>query len=365
VRRAARWLFLALRLAAAVGALRQLIRAGRTVARIEAAPNAPAPPGGVTVVVPARNEAGRIRPCLDRLRADSAIHEVIVVDDHSDDGTADVARTTGARVISAEALPSGWAGKCWALQQGIEAATTEWVVTLDADTEPTPGLASALVARATKDGFGFLTVAGRFVCPTWLLQMLHPSLLTTLVYRYGPPGATSSVVPERMMANGQCMALRRAKFLADGGFHPVSASLVEDVALARSLSRRGWSVGFLDAGPALTVAMHADAKDAWRGWGRSLPLGGVASKQEQAEGLGVVWLAQALPLVRLLTGRGDLLDGTLALARLGTLAGTRRAYEQPSRAYWLSPLADIAVALRLTQSTLRPERTWRGRTYPT
>jgi dolichol-phosphate mannosyltransferase len=365
VRRAARLLFLALRLAAAFGALRQLIRAGRTEAPIEAVPNAPAPSGGVTVVIPARNEARRITPCLDRLRGDAAVHEVIVVDDHSDDDTADVARSLGARVISAESLPSGWAGKCWALQQGIEAATTEWVVTLDADTEPLPGLASALVARATKDGFGFLTVAGRFLCPTWLLQVLHPSLLTTLVYRYGPPGAALPGVPKRMMANGQCMTLRRVDFLADGGFHPVAASMVEDVALARLLSSRGWSVGFLDASPALAVAMHADAKDAWRGWGRSLPLGGVASKREQAEGLGVVWLAQALPLLRLLSGRGDLLDGVMALARLGTLAGTRRAYEQPSAAYWLSPLADIPVALRLTQSTLRPERTWRGRTYPT
>jgi dolichol-phosphate mannosyltransferase len=351
-------------MAAAVGAMRQLIRAGRTVAPIEAAPNAPAPPGGVTVVIPARNEARRITPCLDHLRADSAIHEVIVVDDHSDDGTAEVARSLGARVISAETLPTGWAGKCWALQQGIEAATTEWVVTLDADTEPLPGLASALVARATKDGFKLLTVAGRFRCPTWLLQTLHPSLLTTLVYRYGPPGAESPAVPQRMMANGQCMTFRRAEFLAAGGFHPVADSLVEDVALARSLSDKGWSVGFLDAGPALTVTMHANAADAWRGWGRSLPLGGVASKREQTEGLGVVWLAQALPLIRLLTGRADLLDGVMALARLGTLAGTRRAYEQTSPAYWLSPLADIPVAMRLTQSTLRHERTWRGRTYP-
>ena len=72
-----------------------------------------------------------------------------------------------------------------------------------------------------------------------------------------------------------------------------------------------------------------------------------------------------LPRGRLLSGRGDLLDGVMALARLGTLAGTRRAYDNPSRAYWLSPLADVPVALRLTQSTLRPERTWRGRTYPT
>jgi dolichol-phosphate mannosyltransferase len=360
-----RWLFFGVRALAAFAALRQLIGAAKTVAPIEAAPDAPAPEDGVTVVVPARDEELRIRPCLELLRRDPAIAEVIVVDDHSTDATAELARSLGARVVTAQALPDGWAGKCWALQQGVEAATTEWVVTLDADTEPTPGLVAALVARATSDNVRFLTVAGRFLCPTRLLQVLHPSLLTSLVYRYGPPGRATPVKPGRMMANGQCMALRRSEFLVSGGFHPVSGSLVEDVALARSLSARGWSVGFLDAGPALSVAMHTDAKDAWRGWGRSLPLGGVATRQEQAEGLGIVWFAQALPLVRLLTGRGDPLDAVMAFARLGTLAGTRRAYEKPSALYWLSPLADIPVALRLTQSTLRPERSWRGRTYPT
>jgi dolichol-phosphate mannosyltransferase len=365
VRRAGRWLFFGVRAVAALGALRQLMGAAKTVAPIEAAPNAPSPDGGVTVVVPARDEELRIRPCLERLRQDPTITEVIVVDDHSTDNTAALARSLGARVVTAQALPAGWAGKCWALQQGVEVATTEWVVTLDADTEPTPGLVAALVARATNDGFGFLTVSGRFLCPTRLLQILHPSLLTTLVYRYGPPGGTRPATAGRMMANGQCMALRRSEFLDSGGFHVVSGSLVEDVALARSLSAQGWSVGFLDAGPALLVAMHADAKDAWKGWGRSLPLGGVATPREQAEGLGIVWFAQALPLVRLLMGLGDPLDVVMALARLGTLAGTRRAYEKPPALYWLSPLADIPVALRLTQSTLRPERSWRGRTYPT
>ena len=363
MKRLLRWMFVLARLVAAGAALRNLARAARVAEPINTDTTLSAPNGGVTVVVPARNEAMRIAPCLQRLCADPTVHEVIVVDDHSTDDTATIARSFGATVVDATPLPVGWAGKCWALQQGIEVASTTWIVTLDADTEPNVGLAAALVARATKDDLDFLTVAGRFTCPTKLLQMLHPSLLTTLVYRYGPPGAAPTSA-SRAMANGQCMTVRRSEFLAQGGFDSVADSLVEDVALARHLSRKGWRVGFLDAAPALTVAMHTNAVDAWKGWGRSLPLGGVAGPLEQAEGLGIVWLAQALPLLRLMTGHSDSLDAVLLLARCGTLVGTKRAYRDVSKGYWLSPLADAAVAVRLTQSTLRPERTWRGRTYP-
>jgi dolichol-phosphate mannosyltransferase len=78
----------------------------------------------------------------------------------------------------------------------------------------------------------------------------------------------------------------------------------------------------------------------------------------------VVWLALALPLPRLLTRRGDPLDVALAGLRLVVLAALAPAYRCRGAAWWLSPLADVAVAARLTAGALRPGRTWRGRTYP-
>jgi dolichol-phosphate mannosyltransferase len=317
----------------------------------------------VTVVIPARNERNRIESCLRSVVGAPGVREVIVVDDESTDGTAEFAASLGARIVAAGPLPDGWAGKAWALQQGIEAAETEWIVTLDADTDPNSRLPAALVARCRADGWHLLTVAGRFRTPTPGLSALHPSLLTTLVYRYGPPGSAARSRPDRTMANGQCTAFRRAHLLDSHALFHVRSSLVEDVALARHVAAIGWNVGFLDAADLLTVNMHTDARDAWNGWGRSLPLGGVASSREQAAGLAVVGLTMALPVVRLLTKRADKLDAIALLMRIGTLAGTKRAYESVSPFYWLSPLADPLVAARLTQSTLRPERTWRGRTY--
>jgi dolichol-phosphate mannosyltransferase len=111
----------------------------------------PRAPGTVSVVVPARDEAHRITPLLEALRNDPDVHEVLVVDDHSTDGTAGVARTLGARVLPAPALPEGWVGKPWALQHGLEHAVGDVVLTLDADVGPSPG-SSARWPRRWRSG---------------------------------------------------------------------------------------------------------------------------------------------------------------------------------------------------------------------
>jgi len=321
------------------------------------------PMQSISVVVPARDEAERIGPLLDAIVDAPGVDEVIVVDDQSSDTTATIARHAGATVISGALLPEGWAGKAWALQQGIAAASSDWVVTLDADTRPDLRLPTALVARAVADRLDLLTVGGRFECPTPGSRWLHPAMLTTLVYRFGPPGAPPPR-PERMMANGQCMAVPRDAFLAAGGMERVRAEVVEDLALARCLATDGHRVGFLDAGELLSVRMFESFADAWKGWGRSLALPGVEPRGRQLFDLAIVVLAQVLPLPRLLLRRGDVIDVVLALTRLGTLAGTRRAYERNDALYWLSPLADPLAAAAIARGIARQGRqTWRGRSY--
>ena len=365
--RIARRALLIARLIAGATALTRLARAARRADPIVAAPShAPDPiDRRITVVVPARNEASRIEPCLRAVLGAPGVAEVIVVDDQSTDDTAAIAIRRGARVVDGTPLPAGWVGKPWALQQGLDGATTEWVVTFDADTEPDAARPAALVARAEADGWDLLTAGARFVCPTPRLQALHPAMLATLVYRFGPPGGARPARPARTMANGQCTAFRRDALVAAGGFVGAAGHLTDDIALARHLARAGWRVGFLDATALVRVRMHESAADAWRNWGRSLPMPDVTGPAWQAADLAVVWLAQALPLPRLLLGRGDVLDAVLLATRLGTHAGLAPAYERTSRSrwWWLAPLLDLPVAARLTQAALRPERTWRGRTY--
>ena len=123
-------------------------------------------------------------------------------------------------------------------------------------------------------------------------------------------------------------------------------------------------MALLDGTSLLDVRMYESAHDAWTGWGRSLALPGVEPRARQVLDTITVWLAQALPLPRIVLGLADPLDVLLVVLRLGTLAGTARAYTRTDLAYWTSPLADVPAAIRLSASVLHPSRTWRGRTYP-
>jgi dolichol-phosphate mannosyltransferase len=166
------------------------------------------------------------------------------------------------------------------------------------------------------------------------------------------------------MANGQCTAFRRQALVDAGGFTAAAGHLTDDIALVRALAARGWRSALLDGTAVLRVRMHTDVVDAWTSWGRSLPMPDVTSAPWQALDAITLVVAQALPLPRLLLGWGDALDLGLLTLRLGTLAGTARAYEQSDLPYWLSPLADPAAVGRVLWGALRPGRTWRGRTYP-
>lgn len=353
----------AARLAAGVAAAARIARGARRRPPLVPQPHGQVP-GAVSVVIPARDEERRIGPALAALAVDPQVSEVVVVDDCSTDRTAEVAAGAGARVVAGQPLPEGWVGKPWALQQGLESATGEWLVTLDADVEPAPGLVGAMVGAAHDQGWDHLSAGGRFVCDTPGQRLLHPALLATLVYRFGPPGVAAIPSRWRLVANGQCTVTRRATLVAQGGYRPIAGHLTDDVALARHLASAGWRVGFVDGTRLFEVRMHSSAAEVWRDWGRSLPMPDVTSTRWKVLDLAVVWLALALPLPRLLARRGDRWDAALVAVRLGVLAATASAYRQRGPAYWLSPLADVAAAARVTGGMVRPGTTWRGRTYP-
>jgi dolichol-phosphate mannosyltransferase len=268
-----------------------------------------------------------------------------------------------ANVVTGRPLPPRWAGKAWALQQGLVAATGEWVVMLDADTRPSPELPRALVARALADGTDLISAAGRFDCPTRALRWLHPALLTTLVYRGGIPGAARAGPVHRRVGNGQCVAARRRTLRDAGVFGAVAHHTVEDVALFRAMATAGYTVGFVDASELLTVRVYETATDAWTGWGRSLALSGVDPLLRQLGDLAVLAVAQALPLVRLLARRADVLDLVLGVLRLGTLFGTASAYRRRDAGFWLSPTADVLAVAAVGRGILTRQERWRGRSY--
>jgi len=331
----------------------------------------------LTVVVPVLNEERRVGACLDALAACGPhVAAIAVVDGGSTDRTREIVATAAARdgrvrFVAAPTAPPGWNNKAWNIAVGVADARTPWIGTVDADVRVGPCVLATAVARAERDGLDALSVATKQRLPDAASALLHPALLTTLVYRNGLPNAIARE-PSRVLANGQVFVARRGALQRTGAIDEARASRCEDVTIARVLAARGGRVGFFE-GDAV-VCMHASWHDCAASWPRSLTLrDAFVSNARLARELAEVILAQALPLPTLLAlvllrrrarwARASIAcAAALVVTRAGVLAGTRRAYVAPSPLYWLSPLADVAAAALLVVSALRRTHRWRGRT---
>jgi dolichol-phosphate mannosyltransferase len=348
----------------------RLLRGARGTRIVPAAPV----PGTVTAIVPVLDEAARIGPCLGGLLADDAtLAAILVVDGGSRDGTVDRVRALAAtdhrvRVIDASPVPPGWNGKAWGLAVGLRAATTPWVVTIDADVRPAAGLCAALVAHAQRRGVRALSVATRQELAGPLHAIVHPAMLATLVYRFGMPGGEATRVGD-VQANGQCFFAERSLLTERDAFDRARDSRCEDVTVARALVAAGTPVGFYEAGDLVRVRMHESWRDAWTNWPRSLTLRDRFARFGGWFGLLDVALVQALPLplaagLALAGATGTPLFAVavaLTAMRFGILAGSARAYVARPWTYWLAPLADVPVTAALVAAALRRTHVWRGR----
>lgn len=335
-------------------------RGGRVLSTHDLNASRDAVPPQVSVVIPARNESSRIAACLETLRDAPNVIEVIVVDDESSDGTADVARSLGAVVVTGRELPTGWVGKIWALHQGVTAASGDVIVTLDADTRPDATLPSVAATALLESGAKLATVAPKFRCSSGSARWLHAAMLTSLVYRFGAGGGRAT---RHSVANGQCMVFRRHDALTGAWCERVRSETVEDVALARELVRDGEHVAMFDGSHLLTVQMFDGFAQTVSGWGRSLALTGVESHARQWFGIVITAVALVAPPLLMIAGFATPISVVLLAMRLGTLVGTSRAYEQRGMAYWFSPVADLLAWFVVVRAVVSPPRQWRGRQY--
>ena len=375
--RVLRWIVFSFQLVLAVRVLSRMARSAGG-SRIVPVTSSGDENGTVSVIVPVLNEVSRLEPCLRSLMAQgSVVSEIIVVDGGSTDGTPALVQRLAAldsrlRCIDASPVPPGINGKAHNLRVGCEqvVAGTEWMVTIDADVRAQPSLIASLLAHAKKEGIAALSAATRQRVSGFGDGLLHPAMLTTLVYRFGIPGSATTD-PHRVQANGQCMLLRRDVLDRVGGFGEVLTTVCEDVTIARTLAAAGIPVGFYEAGDLIEVEMYANWRETWANWSRSLPMRDRFSGQRVFLELSEVAVVQAAPLWLAPLARWRLgprhpltvLNGALAITRFGVLAGTRRAYVNPPASYWLSPVIDGPVAVRLWWMATRRRVTWRGRVF--
>jgi hopene-associated glycosyltransferase HpnB len=219
-------------------------RGGFWRVRREPAPAAP-PPRSVTAVVPARDEAAVIGRAVSSLLAQRypGPLEIVVVDDHSSDGTAQAARAAAAasggadrvRVVEADPLPPGWTGKLWAVRRGIEAARAcdpDYLLLTDADIVHAPDTLARLVARAEEGGCGLVSLMVRLHCRSPWERLLIPAFVFFFFKLY-PPRHVADPARRTAAAAGGCMLLRRDMLDRIGGIDSIRHEIIDDCALAR------------------------------------------------------------------------------------------------------------------------------------
>ena len=186
-----------------------------------------ADPPDCMVVIPARNEEGRIGQAVRSLPLDT----VIVVDDFSGDQTAQEAREAGAGVLPAPEPLSGELGKPNACMEGARVLTSRWILFADADTRYQPGFLDAVVAAAESSKVDFLSV---YLKPEY--SGLHESILSPFAVALYFCGINPRADPAAAF-NGQCVLVRRDPYEFVGGHKPLLTSVCDDIKMA-SLAQR-------------------------------------------------------------------------------------------------------------------------------
>lgn len=339
----------------------------------------------VSIVIPARNEAHNIGRCV---RTALATHypnvEVIVVDDHSTDGTADRAREAGGagaplRVIVNDPLPDGWFGKQWACATGARHARGALLLFADADTAHAPDLLPRLVPARDAMQADLISVAGRQELGTFWERVVQPQVFSLLFLRYGgTEGVNRARRSADVIANGQCLMVTRSAYDAIGGHGAVRHTVADDLMLAQTMHAAGRRVRLVLGEMQLRIRMYTSLRELVAGWGKNVYAGGIDAMPFGALGrvlFPVVFLsapvfgfAPPLALALGLVGiAGASLVPAAALASATLLAWWLVVYHgmrEPVRYAFLYPLGAAVMGYIFVTAMLRGRRVaWKGRAY--
>ena len=358
----------------------------RRGARLVAYPPAESDAPSVSVIVPARNEAETVGACL-ALLMDSTYPrlEVILVDDQSDDGTAEVARALAERsggelrVLEGAPVPDGWLGKPWACWQGYLASHGELLLFTDADTRHDSGLLARAVAALETERADLVSVLPRLLMRTFWERVIMPQVMVLLWLRYRDLGRIARARrPRDAVANGQYMLFRREAYEAIGGHEAVRGEVVEDLALAQRLVAAGRTVFLARAEELMETRMYRNLAEIVEGWSKNLAIGARATVDpwlrpilpwQLAATLLALWVAPPAALLGAIFGLGSRLLAWAAAATSLSIAfwlAALKRFHAPIGYALAYPIGALLAAGLFARSAARGRRiTWKGRAYTT
>jgi hopene-associated glycosyltransferase HpnB len=313
----------------------------------ELLPAEPCETPDVDIIVPARDEAETIGPVIASLldQQYAGKFQVILVDDDSGDGTAEIARAAAAgrgnsslRVISGAPKPAAWSGKLWAVNQGVAGAEAALLLLADADIVHDPRHLATLVARLNSPRVDMVSEMVRLNCSSRAEKWLVPAFVYffQMLYPFSRVNDPNSTVAA---AAGGTVLIRREALERIGGIESVKGALIDDVTLAKAV-KRGGSIYLGHSGLAVSVRRYPRTFDLWQMITRtaftqlrySVPLLVLT-----LIGLALVWW---VPLAAALFGGGWQRAGGLAAFTLGALS-----FVPTLRRYRRNPLRSLALPL--------------------
>lgn len=317
-----------------------------------------------SLLVPARDEGGRLPAALAGFRAQD-VTEIVVLDDQSSDDTAAVVGRAAeadprVRVVRGTPPPPGWVGKSWACWQLAAAAHGDILLFCDADVLLAPGAVDACWAQMREQRAAVFSAFPRQRTVTLGERLLVP-LIDDVLLAFLPHCLLRLPVPSAATANGQLLMFQRDAYDALGGHAAVADDLAEDLALARRTRRAGLRLGLALGGGLASTRMYPGYWDSVRGFGRNLRTahGGHAS----ALAVTAAWhlIAYTMPWLAWRCDRAWRVAAILGLVQR-VLVNAKTGRSAPGEAL-LVPVTPLA-ALPVYALAFRRYARWKGRSYP-
>lgn len=329
----------------------------------------------VSILIPMRNEAHRLRPCVESVLAQVGLDdvEIVVLDDGSHDGTGDLVRTIVAddprvRVITGghDPLPSGWLGKPWACERLGRAAAGDVLVFLDADVVLEQGAVAAAVTELRSRGQSLVSPYPAQDAHSWLERLTQPMVSWSWIATLPMP-LSDTTHPMWSAAIGQFLVIDAQAYRAAGGHRPVAHFVVEDVEVLRNLKRHGHRGGPVNGGFLARCRMYSSTQEVVAGYEKSLWSVFGSSTRAIAMATAMVGIYVAPPVIAVTTrepstrrwGMAGYLAGVAGRAAVARMTQERvwpDAFAMPTSAAAFAALT-VRSMIRHREGALR----WKGR----
>lgn len=230
--------------------------------------------GGITTIVPARDEEAVIAACVESLAKQSDITEIVVVDDQSSDKTAAIVRDLATRnaklrLLEAQEPPAGWVGKNNALAIGARNASSYWLLFTDADVELEEGATKRALQIARETHAALVSFSPQQITEKWYEKALIPFVYCRLARRFSY-AAVNDPKSAAAAANGQFLLIKREVYQAIGGHARFASDVLEDVALATAVKAAGHRLWFGPGKGIVRARMYRTFNAMAEGWTKNL-----------------------------------------------------------------------------------------------